>query len=151
MLLCKIFKLQSFDPQEYKYAGPSTRLIWCGTCPKSRFSNKENIPWDKNDLFKTLNTPNNFFWVLPSQRMGKSLEIAALPDFFLFFRVLVPRLVQHKIVAEQILQISFVSIKLMLGNTWDLRTLWHNKILRPIKDQFSGRLSFIWNCNNNEL
>ena len=83
-----------------------------------------------------------FFWVFPSQRMGKSLEIAARPDFFLFFRVLVPRLVQHKIVAEQILQISFVSIKLMLGNTWDLRTLWHNKILRPIKDQFSGIFIF---------
>ena len=33
-----------------------------------------------------------------------------------FNRVLVPRPVQHKIVAELIPQISFVSIKLMLGS-----------------------------------
>ena len=84
MLLCKIFKLQSFDPQEYKCAGPSTRLIWCGTCLKSRFSNRENIPWDKSDLVEILNTPNNFFLVLPSQITGKSLEIGALHNFFYF-------------------------------------------------------------------
>ena len=107
--------------------------------------------WQKrfNQNFKYIK--NFVYWVLPSQKMGKSLEIAALPNFF-YFRFLVPRLVQHKIVAKQILQISCVSIKLILGNTWNLRTLWHNKILRTIKDQFFRHFYLlIWNCNNIDL
>ena len=141
------FKVSIIFFQGFKCAGPSTRLIWCGTFLKCRISNRERIQWGKNNLIKTSNTPKNSF----IEEMGKSLEIAALPNFF-NFRFLVPRLVQHKIVAKQILQMSCVSIKLILGNTWDLRTLWHNKILRTIKDQFFRHFYLlIWNCNNIDL
>ena len=50
------FKVSIIFVQGYKCAGPSTRLIWCGTCLKRRISNRECIQGGKNDLIKTLNT-----------------------------------------------------------------------------------------------
>ena len=106
------FKVFIIFVKGYKYTGSFTRLIWCGTCLKHRIINRERIQCGKNDLIETSNTPKNLF-----------IEYFLLKEWgnllkqLCFFRVLVPRLVQHKIVAKQILQMSFVSIKLMLGNT----------------------------------
>ena len=46
------FEVSIIFVQGYKCAGPSTRLIWCGTCLKRRISNRERIQCGKNDLIK---------------------------------------------------------------------------------------------------
>ena len=111
------FEVSIIFVQGYKCAGPSTKLIWCGTCLKRRISNRERIQCGKNDLIKTSNTLKILFIeYFPLKEWGNLLKQLHFLIFF-YFRFLVPRLVQRKIVAKQILQISCVSIKLMLGNT----------------------------------
>ena len=78
------FEVSIIFVQGYKCAGPSTKLIWCGTCLKRRISNRERIQCGKNDLIKTSNTLKILFIeYFPLKEWGNLLNYLHFLIFFI--------------------------------------------------------------------